>query len=66
VRQRYTPPRIDTRQVLTIAAAAKELRISRQALWQAIGKGRLTTVDIGGVIFVTKERGSKGGRRRNE
>jgi len=66
VRQPYTPPRIDTRQVLTIAAAAKQLRISRQALWQAIAKGWLTTVDIDGVIFVTKERGNKGGQRRNE
>jgi predicted DNA-binding protein (UPF0251 family) len=51
---------------LTIAAAAKQLRISRQALWQAIAQGRLTTVNIDGVIFVTKERGSKGGRWRNE
>jgi hypothetical protein len=46
-------PRIDTDKVLTIASAAKQLKISRQAAWDAVAKGRLKTVDIDGVTFIT-------------
>ena len=48
-------PRIDTSKVMTVAAAAAELKISRQAVWLAISKGRLKTVAIGGVTFVSKQ-----------
>jgi hypothetical protein len=48
-------PRIDTRKVMTPAEAARRLDISRQAVWLAISKERLTKVDVGGVTFVTTE-----------
>jgi hypothetical protein len=48
-------PKVDTRTLMRIAAACKRLRISRQALYEALGKSRLKTVDIGGVPFVTKK-----------
>jgi hypothetical protein len=46
-------PKIDTRQIVTIATAAKQLKISRQAAWEAVANGRLKTVDIDSVTFVT-------------
>ena len=46
-------PRIDTNKIVTIATAAKQLKISRQAAWEAVANGRLITVDIDGVTFVT-------------
>jgi hypothetical protein len=46
-------PRIDTNKIVTIATAAKQLKISRQAAWDAVASGRLKTVDIDGVQFVT-------------
>ena len=46
-------PRIDTRKIVTIPTAAKQLKISRQAAWEAVANGRLKTVDIDGVTFVT-------------
>ena len=48
-------PSIDTRKVMTPAEAARRLNISRQAVWLAISKKRLTKVDVGGVTFVTTE-----------
>ena len=48
-------PKIDTRQIVTITTAAKQLKISRQATWEAVASGRLKTVDIDGVTFVTLE-----------
>ncbi len=46
-------PRIDTSKIVTVATAAKQLKISRQAAWDAVASGRLETVDIDGVQFVT-------------
>ena len=46
-------PRIDTSKIVTIATAAQQLKISRQAAWEAVANGRLKTVDIDGVTFVT-------------
>jgi hypothetical protein len=46
-------PRIDTNKIVTIATAAKQLKISRQAAWEAVASGRLKTIDIDGVQFVT-------------
>ncbi len=46
-------PRIDTTKIVTIATAATQLKISRQAAWDAVANGRLKTVDIDGVTFVT-------------
>jgi predicted DNA-binding protein (UPF0251 family) len=46
-------PRIDTSKIVTIATAAKQLNISRQAAWQAVANGRLKTVEIDGVTFVS-------------
>jgi len=46
-------PRIDTSQVVTIATATKRLSTSRQAVWEAITRGRLKTVDVAGVTFIT-------------
>ena len=48
-------PSIDTRKVMTPAEAARRLKISRQAVWLAISKKRLTKIDVGGVTFVTTE-----------
>ena len=48
-------PRIDTRKVMTVADAARSLKISRQAAWLAVGNGRLKTVKVGGLTFVTKQ-----------
>jgi hypothetical protein len=48
-------PKVDTRSLLTVAAAAKELNISRQAAWEAVDNGRLKKVEIAGVTFVTKK-----------
>jgi hypothetical protein len=48
-------PTIDTRQVMTVADAARALKISRQAAWLAVGKGRLQTIEVGGVTFVTQQ-----------
>jgi hypothetical protein len=46
-------PRIDTNKIVTIATAAQQLTISRQAAWEAVANGRLKTVEIDGVTFVT-------------
>lgn len=46
-------PRIDTTKVVTVSTAANQLKISRQAAWDAVANGRLKTVDIDGVTFVT-------------
>ena len=48
-------PKIDTRKVMTVADAARSLKISRQAAWLAVGNGRLKTVEVGGLTFVTKQ-----------
>ena len=47
--------RIDTRKVMTVADAARALNISRQAAWLAVRNGRLKTVEVGGVTFVTQQ-----------
>ena len=48
-------PRIDTRKVMTVADAARSLKISRQAAWLAVGNGRLKKVEVGGLTFVTQQ-----------
>lgn len=48
-------PTIDTRKVMTVANAARALKISRQAAWLAVANGRLKTVAVGGVTFVTTQ-----------
>jgi hypothetical protein len=53
--QNVMTPKVDTRTLLTIAAAAEQLKISRQAAHEAASKGRLKSVDISGVTFVTKK-----------
>jgi ribosomal protein S11 len=46
-------PRIDTKKIVTISTAIKKLKISRQAAWDAVASGRLETVEIDDVTFVT-------------
>lgn len=48
-------PRIESEKLITFSTAAKQLKISRQAVWDAVDKGRLKSVEIDGVPFVTKE-----------
>jgi hypothetical protein len=48
-------PKIDTRKVMTVANAARALKISRQAAWLAVGNGRLKTIEVGGLTFVTQQ-----------
>lgn len=48
-------PTIDTRKVMTVADAARALKISRQAAWLAVSNHRLKTVKVGGVTFVTTQ-----------
>ena len=43
-RPRVMTPKIETRQIVTIATAAKQLKISRQATWEAVANDRLKTV----------------------
>jgi hypothetical protein len=38
---------------MTVADAARALNISRQAAWLAVANGRLKTVAVGGLTFVT-------------
>ena len=47
--------RIDTDEVMTVADAARALKISRQAAWDAVGNGRLKTIEVAGVTFVTRK-----------
>ena len=47
-------PKIDTGKLVTISTAAKLLKISRTAVYKAIKRDRLTTVEIGGVLFINR------------
>jgi hypothetical protein len=47
-------PMIDTRTLKTIPTAAARVKISRQGVYNAIAAGRLDTIEIDGVLFVTE------------
>jgi excisionase family DNA binding protein len=47
-------PTIDTKKLLTVSAAAKLLKIGRAGVYQAIKRGRLTAIEIGGVVFINR------------
>jgi len=49
------PPIINTRSLYTVNAAARALRITRQAVWLAVSAGRLKTTKVAGVEFITRE-----------
>jgi excisionase family DNA binding protein len=47
-------PRVDTEKLVTVTEAAKLLKISRAGVYNAIYRGKLAPVEIGGVVFVSR------------
>jgi excisionase family DNA binding protein len=47
-------PKIDTRELLTVPAAARLLKIGRMGVHQAIRRGRLPAIKLGNAWFIKR------------
>jgi excisionase family DNA binding protein len=47
-------PKVDTEKLVTISEAAKLLKIGRMGIYQAIQRGRLPAIKLGGVLFINR------------
>jgi len=47
-------PRVDTDKLLTMTEAARLLKIGRTGIHQAIQRGRLPAIKLGGLLFINR------------
>ena len=47
-------PKVDTEKLVTVTEAAKLLKIGRMGVHQAIQRGRLPAIKLGGVLFIDR------------
>jgi excisionase family DNA binding protein len=52
-------PRVDTEKLVTVSEAAGLLKIGRMGIHQAIQRGRLPAIKLGGVLFINRSDLSK-------
>lgn len=52
--RRGMTPKIDTAKLITVNEAAKLLKITRMGVYKAIHRGKLPTVEIGGIRFINR------------
>ena len=47
-------PKVDTQKLVTVTEASKLLKVGRMGVYQAIQRGRLAAIKIGGVLFINR------------
>jgi excisionase family DNA binding protein len=52
-------PKVDTEKLVTVSEAARLLKIGRMGVHQAIQRGRLAAIKLGGVLFINRSDLSK-------
>jgi excisionase family DNA binding protein len=47
-------PKVETEKLVTVSQAAKILKIGRTGVHQAIKRGRLPAIELGGLLFINR------------